>query len=59
MLPVFALLIPVLVFGIAFMSLYGQPLEGRLKWLSEHSGQVWIAGMIFLITASLIIVLAR
>ena len=59
MLPVFALLIPVLVFGIAFVSLYDQPLEGRLVWLSEHSGQVWIAGMIFLITASLIIVLAR
>ena len=59
MLPVFALLIPVLVFGIAFVSPYDQPLEGRLKWLSEHSGQVWIAGMIFLITASLIIVLAR
>ena len=59
MLPVFALLIPVLVFGIAFVSLYDQPLEGRLKWLSEHSGQVWFAGMIFLITASLIIVLAR
>ena len=59
MLPVFALLLPVLVLAIAFMSLYEQPLEGRLKWLSEHSGQVWIAGMIFLITASLIIVLAR
>lgn len=59
MLPVFALLIPVLVLGVAFVSLYDQPLKGRLKWLSEHSGQVWIAGMIFLITASLIIVLAR
>jgi hypothetical protein len=34
-------------------------LEGRLKWLSEHSGQIWIAGMVFLITASLIIFLAR
>ena len=59
MLPVFALLIPILVLAIAFVSLYGQPLEGRLKWLSEHSGQIWIAGMIFLITASLIIFLAR
>lgn len=59
MLPIFALLLPVLVLAIAFISLYEQPLEGRLKWLSEHSGQVWIAGMIFLITASLIIVLAR
>ena len=59
MLPVFALLIPILVLGIAFASLYGQPLEGRLKWLSEHSGQIWIAGMIFLITTSLIIFLTR
>ena len=59
MLPVFALLIPILVFGVAFVSLYGQPLEGRLKWLAEHSGQIWIAGMVFLITASLIIFLAR
>ena len=59
MLPVFALLIPILVLGIAFVGLYGQPLEGRLKWLSEHLGQIWIAGMVALITASLIIFLAR
>ena len=59
MLPIFALLLPVLVLAIAFISLYEQPLEGRLKWLSEHSGQAWIAGIIFLITASLIIILAR
>ena len=59
MLPVFALLIPLLILGIAFFALYEQPLEGRLKWLSEHSVQIWIAGMIVLITASLLIFLAR
>ena len=59
MLPVFALLIPLLILGIAFFALYEQPLEGRLKWLSEHSGQIWIAGMIVLMTISLLIFLAR
>ena len=59
MFPVLALLIPILVLGIVFVSLYGQPLEGSLKWLSEQSGQIWITGIVFLITASLIIFLAR
>ena len=59
MFPVLALLIPILVLGIVFVSLYGQPLEGSLEWLSEQSGQIWITGIVFLITASLIIFLAR
>ena len=59
MFPVLALLIPILVLGIVFVSLYGQPLEGSLEWLSEQSGQIWVTGIVFLITASLIIFLAR
>ena len=59
MLPIFALLIPILVLGIAFVTLYGQPMDGRLQWLTERRGQIWTAGVVFVITASRIVFLVN
>ena len=59
MLPIFALLIPLLVLGIAFVTLYGQPMDGRLRWLTERRGQIWTAGVVFVVTASLIVYLVN